>query len=74
MLQVLELCVKGWYGAYMKERRAYPLSEASELLGGISRRTLYDMEDRGELRMVRIGRRVFVPASEIERLVAGTPA
>ncbi len=52
------------------ERAAYPLNEASELLGGCSRGHLYNLESRGELRLVRIGRRVLVPASEIERLLA----
>jgi hypothetical protein len=52
----------------MDERAAYPLDEASKLAGGISRGTWYNLEARGEVRLVRIGRRVLVPASEIERL------
>jgi len=53
----------------MKKRYAYPLPEAQKLLGGISRDLLYRLENRGELRMVRVGRRVMVPATEIERLI-----
>ncbi len=52
----------------MVERAAYPLDEASRLAGGISRGTWYNLEARGQVRLVRIGRRVLVPASEIERL------
>jgi hypothetical protein len=54
----------------MDKRAAYPLDEASKLAGGISRGTWYNLEARGEIRLVRIGRRVFVPASELERLTS----
>lgn len=56
----------------MVERAAYPLDEASELLGGISRGTFYNMRDRGEIRLVKLGRRTLVPRSEIERLTVTT--
>jgi excisionase family DNA binding protein len=55
----------------MVERRAYPLEEARQLLGGISRGTLYNMRDRGELRLIKLGRRTLVPADEIRRLTDG---
>ncbi len=54
-------------------RAAYPLDEAQALLGGCSRSHLYNLADRGELRFVRIGRRVLVPASEIRRLAGESP-
>jgi excisionase family DNA binding protein len=54
----------------MIERAAYPLDEAGRLLGGISRGTFYNMRDRGEIRLVKLGRRTLVPRSEIERLTA----
>jgi excisionase family DNA binding protein len=54
------------------ERAAYPLDEASRLLGGISRGTLYNMSARGEIRLVKLGRRTLVPRSEIERLTTIT--
>jgi excisionase family DNA binding protein len=53
----------------MIERAAYPLREAARLLGGISRGSLYNMRDRGEIRFVKLGRRTLVPAAEIRRLV-----
>jgi excisionase family DNA binding protein len=53
------------------ERAAYPLTEAQALLGGISRGTLYNMRDRGEIRLVKLGRRTLVPADEIRRLIEG---
>jgi excisionase family DNA binding protein len=52
------------------ERAAYPMEEARHLLGGLARSTIYAMEDRGEIRIVRIGRRALVPADEIRRLVS----
>jgi excisionase family DNA binding protein len=57
----------------MIERAAYPLDEAGRLLGGISRGTFYNMEARREIRLVRLGRRVLVPADEIRRLVGERP-
>ncbi len=57
----------------MIERALYPLPEASRLVGGISRGTWYNLEARGEVRLVRIGSRVFVPASEIRRLTGEDP-
>jgi excisionase family DNA binding protein len=52
----------------MLERAAYPLLEAAQLLG-ISRGTLYNLHDRGEIRFVKLGRRTLIPADEIRRLV-----
>lgn len=52
-------------------RAAYPLDEARQLLGGCSRTHLYNMRDRGEIRLVKLGRRTLVPADEIRRLVGG---
>ena len=49
-------------------RAAYPLEEARQLLGGVTRQHLYNLADRGEIRLVKLGRRTLVPASEIERL------
>ena len=54
-------------------RAAYPLAEAQALLGGCSRSHIYNLAERGELRLVRLGRRVLVPADEIRRLTS-TPA
>jgi excisionase family DNA binding protein len=51
------------------DRAAYPMEEARQLLGGLARSTLYAMEARGEIRVVRLGRRALIPADEIRRLV-----
>ncbi len=49
------------------ERAAYPLAEAAALFG-ITRQHIYTLAKRGEIRLVRLGRRTLVPASEIRRL------
>ena len=50
-------------------RTAYSLDEAAQSLG-LSRRTLYDLMDRGQLTTVKLGKRRLVPAAELERLVS----
>ncbi len=50
-------------------RTAYSLDEAARSLG-LSRRTLYDLMDRGQLTTVKLGKRRLVPAAELERLVS----
>lgn len=50
-------------------RTAYSLDEAARSLG-LSRRTLYDLMDRGQLATVKLGKRRLVPATELERLVS----
>lgn len=42
-------------------------------LGGIGHTKFYELLRDGELRSVRIGRRRFVPQSEIDRFIAGLP-
>jgi excisionase family DNA binding protein len=49
--------------------RLVALDEAREQLGGIARSTVHQLTASGELRSVRIGRRRFVPASELARFV-----
>lgn len=49
-------------------RLGYTLAEA-EVLTGYSRATLYRMAKRGELRLVRFGRRQLVPTQQLERLL-----
>lgn len=48
-------------------RLAYPINESAHLLG-VSRRTVYQLLARGELRAVRIGDRQRIPADELARL------
>jgi excisionase family DNA binding protein len=51
--------------------RLIPIREASELLGGISRFTLYGWISQGRIRRVKIGGRVMIPTDEIRRLQRG---
>jgi excisionase family DNA binding protein len=51
------------------ERALYDLSTASRVMS-VGRTTLYMMIRKGELRVCRAGRRVLLPAREIERWVA----
>lgn len=53
------------------DRDLYPLPEAAERLGGISRSLIYKMIEAGEIHTVRLGRRVFIAADEITRIVNG---
>jgi hypothetical protein len=46
----------------------HALPEAAKLLGGISVWTLRKHVFRGNVAVTRIGRRVFVPSEEIERI------
>ena len=41
---------------------------------GISRGTAYAAAHKGELPVIRIGRRLLVPRDALERLLAGEPA
>jgi len=50
-------------------RDLYPVGEAMERLGGLSRTTLYELMKSGRLRSTRIGRRVFISAEEIDRFI-----
>jgi excisionase family DNA binding protein len=53
----------------MIERELYPVEEARELLGGISRNTIYFIMRTGELPSVVIGRRRFIPAAAIASFI-----
>jgi len=55
--------------APLPEPRLIPLDEAARLLGGVSARHLRTLAGRGDLRLVRLGRRVLVPRDELERIV-----
>lgn len=50
--------------------RLYNIEEARERLGGISRSALYDLLNAGRLRSVHVGKRRFVPASEITAFIS----
>ena len=51
-------------------KRTLTVSEAATTLG-VAPLTLYGAIRRGEIRAVRIGRRVLVPAAAIEELLTG---
>lgn len=53
------------------ERLVVDVREAAQSLG-ISPSALYDMARRGEVKVVRLGRRVLVPLDEVRRLATGT--
>lgn len=61
-------------GPYEFDRAAYDQREAGKLLGGVTRQHIAAMERSGELRVVRLGRRVLIPATEIARLLGEAEA
>ncbi|MFC7754956.1 helix-turn-helix domain-containing protein [Tsukamurella soli] len=54
-------------------RTLYTIPEAVEVLR-ISRAHLYNLINRGSVKSTRLGRRVLIPAAEIERLQRGDSA
>lgn len=50
-------------------RRMYPVEETRERLGGISHTTFYELVKGGRINTVKLGRRTFVMADEIERFL-----
>lgn len=59
------------YGSgVMKDRALYSITEARELLGGISRNTIYALLNSGELASVVIGCRRFISPAAISELIS----
>jgi hypothetical protein len=54
----------------MKDRALYSITEARELLGGISRNSIYALLRDGELASVIIGCRRFISQAAISDLIA----
>jgi len=54
----------------MNTKDLYTVEEAMEVLGGISRNTIYNLMRDGKLASVPIGRRRFVPARAIDDFIA----
>jgi excisionase family DNA binding protein len=50
------------------ERLTYTVAEAGAILG-LSRGASYEAANRGELPVIRIGRRIVVPKAALERLL-----
>ncbi len=58
-------------------RLLHPVPEAQAALGGMSRSTIYELFAKGEIKTVKVGRRTFVTADELQRFVdslKGVPA
>ena len=55
------------------ERLLYPIPETQEILGGISRSHLYELIKRGDLEVVKMGKRSFITDEAIRKLVAQLP-
>jgi hypothetical protein len=53
----------------MKDRELYSIEEARELLGGISRNTIYGFLRRGDLASVVLGCRRFISAAAIKEFI-----
>ena len=50
-------------------RRTVSVKEAARLLG-VSRTTAYECVHRGEIRTIRLGRRILIPLNVIDELLA----
>ena len=51
-------------------RRAYSVDEARALLGGISRASIYELLQSGELPSIKVAGRRLVPSDGIDSLIA----
>ena len=54
----------------MKSKLTYSPDELRAALG-IGRGTVYDLLRSGQLRSVRVGRRIIVPSAEVDRFLLG---
>jgi excisionase family DNA binding protein len=54
----------------MTERQVLSVEEAARALG-LGRNSAYQAVQRGEIPVIRIGRRLVVPKAALERLLAG---
>ncbi len=50
-------------------RLLHPIPEAADVLGGMSRSTLYEKIASGEIAAVKVGRRTYIAHDELERYV-----
>ena len=57
-------------GHNLPRRDLHPIDELCELLGGISRTTLYQIVKEGRLKLVKIGSRSFATDEEKNRYLA----
>jgi hypothetical protein len=52
-------------------RVLYPVKEARQLWGGIAQSTFYKLVNEQNVRLIKLGRRTYVPHHEIERIARG---
>ncbi len=50
-------------------RLAYPTDEAEKLVGGIGKARLNELIKQHSIHTYRVGRKLFIPAFEIDRLI-----
>lgn len=50
-------------------RLLHPIPEVQDLLGGMSRSTLYEIIKDGDIAVVKVGRRTYIADVELERYV-----
>lgn len=55
----------------MSERRTLTVLEVAQALG-VGRQTIYDAIERGEIRCIRIGRRIVVPRDVLAEMGVGS--
>jgi excisionase family DNA binding protein len=60
-------------GQKAAERRTVDVPEAGRILG-LSRNAAYEAVQRGEIPVVKIGRRLLVPKAALDRLLGGEAA
>jgi len=55
-------------------RLLHPIPGALDVLGGMSRSTLYERIADGEIKAVKVGRRTYIAHDELERYVRSLTA
>lgn len=55
--------------AAIPQRILYPAAECRELLGGIGKTFFYELVRQNELELIKLGRRSYVSAACIEKLL-----
>jgi excisionase family DNA binding protein len=53
-----------------KDKLTYEITEAAQLLG-VGRNQAYEAAHRGELPVIRIGKRYLIPKAALDRMLAG---
>jgi excisionase family DNA binding protein len=56
--------------AQLPQRLIHSVPQSRERLGGLSRSSLYELIARGELELVKIGRRSFITEDSLQRFVS----